>query len=304
MLPGELADAVVDLEIEQPGEQIAALRGLVVQEPGELALGQHDAAREVRERQAEQLLDGGLQLARAAREDLHDLAVGTEPFEDRLRRARLPGPHPDDARRPVPVLAHGELERHLGFLLADAHDARGQALVAVAGHAAVQGEAERVDDGRLAHARRADEREVVDTVEVDVDGLAEDAEPFGVQGDRPHQTCASATASSYNRSKSRTTRGSSIPSLAEVLGEQFVRRATAAEHAVASRAAPATSTSTRTSTARGNNARDVVGEAGARGLADDDAQPRVTDARRQFVQLGEGPAHGPQRPRGSSARGS
>ena len=38
VLPGELADAVVDLEIEQPGEQIAALRGLVVQEPGELAL--------------------------------------------------------------------------------------------------------------------------------------------------------------------------------------------------------------------------------------------------------------------------
>ena len=64
----ELSDLVVDLEIEESRGQVASLRRLVVQEPGELVLGQHDAPGEVLERQAEQRLDGGVNSLLAARE--------------------------------------------------------------------------------------------------------------------------------------------------------------------------------------------------------------------------------------------
>ena len=104
--------------------------------------------------------------------------------------------HAHDPGGAVAVVADAELERDLGLLLADADDARGEALVAVAGHAAVEREAERVDHRRLAGAGGPDQREVVDAVEVDVDRLAEDAEPLGVERERAHQTCASAIASS------------------------------------------------------------------------------------------------------------
>ena len=150
------ADAVVDLEVEELGEEVAALRRLVVQEAGELALREHDALGEVREREAEQPLDGGLQLARAARRGRSRGPSASMPFEERFGRARLAVADAHDPGRPVLLLADGERERDLGFLLADADDARDLPLVAVAGHAAVQGEAERVDHGRLARAGRPD----------------------------------------------------------------------------------------------------------------------------------------------------
>ena len=158
----------------------------------------------------------------------------------------------------------------------------------------------------LPDAGRADQREVVDTVEVDVDGLAEDAEPFGVQGDRPHQTCASAMASSYNRSNSRTTRGSSTPSLVRYSANSSCGDATAARpcHRKSGAAGRASTLDAHVDRAWEQRAH-VVGEAGAGRLAHDDAQPRVADAVAPAARSSSTcPRTRAQRPRASSARAS
>ena len=59
---GLLGHPLVDAEVEQGDQQLLAVGGTVVQEAGELALGQHHAAGEVGERQAEDLLDRGRHL--------------------------------------------------------------------------------------------------------------------------------------------------------------------------------------------------------------------------------------------------
>ena len=194
-LPGQRADPVVDLEVQELREQVPALGRFVVEEPGELALREHDALGEVRERETEEPFDRGLQVAGAAGKDGWR-AVGLDALEQRFRRARLAVADANDPGGAVLLLADGERERDLGFLLADAHDAGDLPLVAVAGHTPVQREAERVDHRRLACARRADEREVVDALEIDVDGVAEHAETLRVERLRTHQPAASAIASS------------------------------------------------------------------------------------------------------------
>ena len=96
-----LADAVVDVEIEQASEQPAALGRLVVQELGEVALREHDALREVRERQTEQPFDRRFHLRCARRE--HFDAVAPCTFEHRvglaLAGARRPGWRRSASRR-------------------------------------------------------------------------------------------------------------------------------------------------------------------------------------------------------------
>ena len=89
-LVGLLHQHVVEPEAEQLLQEGLAIGGLVVQEPGEVALRQHDTAREVVEAQAEQPLDGGPEVARGLGHDV-DLAVRAVAFEP--RPSWWPDPH-------------------------------------------------------------------------------------------------------------------------------------------------------------------------------------------------------------------
>ena len=189
----ELADPVVHVEVEETHEKVAALGRLVVQEARELALREHDALREMRERQAEQPLDRALHVALLAREHV-GRAVGENAFEQRIA-AGASLLEPDDTRRAVARVADVECQRDLGLLGAEADDPPDEPFVVVARNAAVEREAQRVDDRRLAGTGRPDQREVVDVVERQLDRSAKHAEAFELQVDRAHQR-TSASASS------------------------------------------------------------------------------------------------------------
>ena len=65
---GPLADLLVDVQAEQVDQDLLPLGRLGVQEPGELALRQHDAAGELLVRQADRVEHGGVHLGRGAGE--------------------------------------------------------------------------------------------------------------------------------------------------------------------------------------------------------------------------------------------
>ena len=107
---------LVDVEPEQADEQVLAGRGLVVQEAGELVLGQHDRPGEVLEGEAEQVLDRGVDLADRAREH-----VAVDRLEPRLARRRA---RPDFCRRTTRVATYRRargLERQAHPRLERAH---------------------------------------------------------------------------------------------------------------------------------------------------------------------------------------
>ena len=170
---GLLSDPLVDAEVEQGDQELLAVGGTVVQEAGELALGQDDATDEVAERQAEHLLDGRRHLLGPP---------GQHPPVGRLQPSLLRGDPavsipPDDPGGLVTPAGDLEGEPHPRLLMADRHGRADKALVAVAGHAAVEREADGVDHGRLARAGGPDEGEEVGVVEVDVGALPNAPKP-------------------------------------------------------------------------------------------------------------------------------
>ena len=121
-------------------------------------------------------------------------AVGENAFEQRIA-AGASLLEPDDARGAVARVADVEGQRDLRLLGAEADDPPDEPFVVVARNAAVEREAQRVDDRRLPGAGRPDQREVVDVVERQLDRSAEHAEALELQVHRAHQR-ASASASS------------------------------------------------------------------------------------------------------------
>ncbi len=194
-LVGRLQHEVVHVQPEEPFEQRLAVGGLVVEEARELALRQNDAAGEVGEAEADELLDGTRHVAGGGGDVLRR-PVGGDPVEP-----GLPGADPavasraaHDAPDQVAVAAGLEGQLDSGLVRSDRDD-RCDELLAVAGHAAVEGEAHGVDHRRLARAGGADESEQLGVGEVDLGLVAEGAEATQPEPDRPHQRSTPRAAS-------------------------------------------------------------------------------------------------------------
>ena len=146
-----------------------------MQEPGELALGQHHALRELLERQADQLDDRRGHVVGRARQDL------AARFEAGLGRARAALGPAHDAGGGVGVRAHREVEAHSSLDHALCDDGRDLALVGEAGHGAVQREHHRIEHRRLAATGGSTEREQIGIVELDDRRVAEGREPLDLE---------------------------------------------------------------------------------------------------------------------------
>ena len=213
--PGRPAELGVDLEVEQPQQQLPAFVALGSQEPGEVALGERHAAGEVIEAQPEEADDGGRHLPFEAGHDLG--ATGGGPFEPGLLGAdhALRGAAGDPGGDVV-LAGQLEVEPDLGLRPAEAHHVADEILGAVAGDAAVEGEADGVEDRRLARAGRPDQGEEVGVVEDERGGGTEGSEPGQLEAEQPHTptpptASPAAWDSSRSRLNSRTTRSSSTP---------------------------------------------------------------------------------------------
>ena len=197
-LPGRLADGVEQAQLQQPDEQILALGRLGLEEPGELALGQDHAGRELLRGQPEQGGDLRVQLPGVAR---HHLPRPLQPGLPR-RRPAVAEAHDPDGR---PALAGDvEVQPHPGLGAALRDDGRHLPFVAQPGHRAVEGEDHGVDDARLPGSGRAGQREQLDPLEVDDGPLAERGEPLHLETDGPHPACSS-TSSVKSDSRSSST---------------------------------------------------------------------------------------------------
>jgi hypothetical protein len=208
--PCALADTRVHLQVEQPRKQVLPIGRLVLEKARELVLRQDHRLREVIERQAEQFLNRRSHLLGALGEQ-HARTVGVDLFEKRFGCRRFAAADPNDACRPISVASDVERQRHPRFGLSQTHRATDDAIVVVPWDDPVEREAHRVDDRRLACARRPDEREEVESVEVEVDWLSKRRETLDVQRDRTHQASTPCSSSSCSREKRRSTLGSSMP---------------------------------------------------------------------------------------------
>jgi hypothetical protein len=137
-------------KIQELDEEFLPVGGPVVQELCELALGQDDAFGEVLEGQAEQLLDGLVDLSGAAGSGLGGLGVDVS-LEPRLpgRRAALGGAA-DDSGGDVPLAADLEDEGDARLQGLDGDGEPDATLILVPRDVAIEGKAHRVDEARLA----------------------------------------------------------------------------------------------------------------------------------------------------------
>ena len=219
---GPLADALVDVQAEQVDQDLLPLGRLGVQEPGELALGQHDAAGELLVRQADRVEHGGVHLGRGAGQH------GAEPVSPRSagaaskaagRSRAAAAPARRGRWRPCPCRRGGPPGSRrtarpdaskTSRTLASAGRGRQRVLdpppVAPARHRAVEREADRVEHRGLARAGRADEGEEVGVGEVHCGRFAEDREPVQVQAQRPHAVTTSLVELVEQRSTRRPRR--------------------------------------------------------------------------------------------------
>ncbi len=197
-LPGRLANGVEQAQLQQPDEQILALGRLGLEEPGELALGQDHAGRELLRGQPEQGGDLSVKLPGVAGDHL------PRPLQPGLprRRPTVAEAHDPDGR---PALAGDvEVQPHPGLGAALRDDGRHLPFVAQPGHRAVEGEDHGVDDARLPRSGRAGQREQLDPLEVDDGPLAERGEPLHLETDGPHPAWSS-TSSVKSDSRSSST---------------------------------------------------------------------------------------------------
>ena len=183
--PGEAPHPLVEPQVEQLHEELLAILRLGVEELRELALWKDDARGEVLEGQPQQGGDRSSELVGRAGE--HVVAGALSAHQPRFLGggAGARGPHhPDGA---VVRVGHGEVEAHPRLEPALADHGRDEAAILVAGHHAVQREADGVDDARLPGPGRAAEREEVGAHEVDLDGLSERREPVQLEAFRAHR---------------------------------------------------------------------------------------------------------------------
>ena len=173
----------VEIESEQPVQEILTRFRLVVEKAGERTLGKDDASRELIEGQAE-AVDDGLGHLRCARGD--DVSAGLEARLLRrcLARVRRRAPHDAGGRVVVPVERELTADTRLVHALADHR--LDELLVVEAGDAPVEGEDHRVDDARLAGAGRADDDEQVRFLEVDDCSFPVGGEPLKLDPLRLH----------------------------------------------------------------------------------------------------------------------
>ena len=182
-LVGELLHALVDGEVQERHQDLAALLGLALQEGVELALREDDRAREAVVVEAEDAVDLRPDLLDAVGEGLG--RVRGDPLEALLGGLVGAG----GARDAVALLPDSELEQDREALGAVADELL--VVVADAGDLAVEGEADRVDQGRLAGAGRAGDGEQVEAREVELELVAEGGEAFERELVRPHFAASS-----------------------------------------------------------------------------------------------------------------
>jgi hypothetical protein len=203
---GELSshdtDTAVHAEAEQLTQQRTARAGLVVEEVGEPALGKDDRLVELREVEAEQLLDllG------------HRLGVGckhlTAGLQACLFGAAATGLGPaHDAHRRVRRAVQLELEPHPS-LVAQLVDHRCDELLVVSRNCAVQRERDGIDDAALASTGGPDECSQLDIREVDLGAIGERRETLHLEAQRSHADTSTSRSSSVANNES--SRGSSI----------------------------------------------------------------------------------------------
>ena len=179
-LPGLGAHAGVEVEAEELAQHLLAVPGLVVQEPGEAALGQHHRLGEPVEVQAQRLLHRLAHLRGPAGQDLG------APLQPGLLGGGpdVSAPHHPD--RGVALAVHLELEFRPGFGRELIDDRGHRPVVVVAGHRSEQGEGDAVDDGGLARAGRPHQSAQLHVGEVHLGVVAKGGEPLHPQPQRPH----------------------------------------------------------------------------------------------------------------------
>ena len=178
-LVGELLHALVDGEVQERDQDLAALLGLALQEGVELALREDDGAREAVVVEAEDAVhlcpdlldavsDGFGGIPGDALEALLGGLVGAGRAGDAV--ALLPDPELEHDREALGAMADELL-----------------VVVADAGDLAVEGEADRVDQGRLASAGRAGYGEEIEAGEVQLDLVAEGGEALQGKANGSHE---------------------------------------------------------------------------------------------------------------------
>jgi hypothetical protein len=192
---GERVHLLVDLQVQERDQDLAPLVRPPLEERVELALGQHDRAREGVVVEADDLPHLLVDLARPVGERFPSLAVPA--LEARLGRTSAGPGGPHDAVRPLP---HLELEVHGDALRPVADELA--VLLRHPRHLAVEREHERVDERGLAGPRRARDREEVEGLQVERQLLLEGGEALDLQPAGPHPC-----ASSYRAWKSRASSG-------------------------------------------------------------------------------------------------
>ncbi len=195
LLTRQLSRLFVAAELEQPHQYVAALPGIAGKEFCEFALRQQNRAREAIEIKSDNRLDTSVDQPDAAIFDVGQPIVTIAPLQGRLLRA-VPRQHAAD---PIGLVIGAELE----------HDSRpripvryqvGGVPLSGAGNFSVQGERDRVEDGRLSRAGWPGDDEEVETGEVDFLPLSEGGEALDLQPKRSHATPAFSTSSSKSDS--------------------------------------------------------------------------------------------------------
>ncbi len=224
-----LGEAFLDLGeapgVEEPAEELTARLRVGAQEAREVALGQQHDLAELLAAHAEQVRDLLADLLVGAAEVLPGPGTrvvlaqpGLGLVDGRALAAQLralPGRLPGDLQPPS---GDGEFEAHLGAR-ADGGvvAAQGHALAALAGagHRAVQGVADGVEDGGLAGAGGAVQQEESggrQVVEVDALRSAEGPEGGDVQLVQPHRATSRTVSSARTASKASRSTSCSWPS--------------------------------------------------------------------------------------------
>ncbi len=189
---GDPVHVLVHAEVQERDQDLAALLGLPLQERVELALGQHHRAREGVVVETDDLHDLGLDL-------LHAVRRGLPAFPVPVLQPDLHGPvvRPGAAGDAIAAAPHLELEEHgqpLG-LVADEL----AVFLAHAGHLAVEGKDQRIDERRLAGARGAGDGKEVEPGEVEDQPFAERGEALDFQLERSHERAPERKTSSLGR---------------------------------------------------------------------------------------------------------
>jgi hypothetical protein len=190
---------LVDVQAQEVDQDLLPGRRFRVQEVGELTLRQHHATGELLVGQTHRVQHGGVHLGRGAGQhlaqilqihpgvELRDVEAGRHQLQPGTGGLHIaPAVAADHPRRHEPVAGRLEHQAHPGL------GGRRREGVADPPHptpsrnGAVEGETDRVENGRLARTGRADQGEVVGVGEVHGRLVTEDREPGHVEPQWPH----------------------------------------------------------------------------------------------------------------------